>query len=450
MVFGGLPIWFVLLSVFVLGSIIGSFLNVCVHRLPTHDSITAGWKGLFHPPSHCPRCLYPIQMTDNVPVFGWLKLRGRCRHCSKTISARYPLVEFFNGMLWVVMYLVEIGYARPLTGPLTSASGLFAGDLSPLPLAGSAQGATWFSAETILHLRYLYHMILLETLVVASLIDCDLKVIPDSVTVPAMLTGLAASSLGCVYILPLWFQVPDSVQTLFDNLVGDPDTMPAWLLVIRDGPRLPAYIADWPHLHGLAVSATGLVVGGGVVWLIRIAGHWVLKQEAMGFGDVTLMAAIGSFVGWQPVIVIFFIAPLVAVVFALANWFLRQERELPYGPFLAIGTLTFLCAFQHLWTNHLEATFGYGPFLLVILVVGGALFVPMLCLARLVRRALGIPDPPMAPTDLWRAADQLHYRAGENVDPFEGRWRTGPQADWPGGEAGRGQRHETDWRHAGR
>lgn len=443
MVYGGLPIWFALLSVFVLGSIIGSFLNVCVHRLPAHDSIADGWKGLFYPPSRCPRCLHPIRLRDNIPVLGWLKLRGRCRNCSKSISARYPLVEFFNGLLWVVMYMVEIGDYRPTDGPLTGGSGLFAGDLSPAPVLGSA----WMSAEAILRFRYLYHMVLLETLVVASLIDFDLKVIPDSVTVPAMIVGLAGSTLGCVYILPVWFQVPDSVSTLFDNLIGDPDTLPGWLGAIRDGPRIPGWIDDSRRLHGLAVSAAGLIAGGGVIWLVRIAGHWALKQEAMGFGDVTLMAAIGSFIGWQPVLVVFFIAPLFAVLFAVANWFLRRERELPYGPFLAIGTLFLLYAFKFLWFEHLEPTFGYGPFLLLLLAAGATMFVPLLLLARVIRRGLGIPDLQPTNPHLWRAADQLHYRAGEHVDRFEGRWRTGPETDWPGGDAGRGQRHEADWRN---
>ena len=139
-----------------------------------------------------------------------------------------------------------------------------------------------------------------------------------------------------------------------------------------------------------------------MIWLVRIAGHWVLKQEAMGFGDVTLMAAIGSFLGWQQALVIFFMAPLLGIVFALANWFLRRERELPYGPFLAMAALLYLCAFQFLWEDHLEATFGYGPFLVLLLVIGGLMFVPLLTLSRLIRRALGIPDPEPLDLGKWR------------------------------------------------
>ena len=81
-----------------------------------------------------------------------------------------------------------------------------------------------------------------------------------------------------------------------------------------------------------------------------------------------------------------------------------------------------------------------------MLVAGGAMFIPLLRLARLVRRLLGIPDPPITDGLEWRAADQLHYYAGERVDRFQGRWRAGPESEWPGAAAGRGQRHESDWR----
>tara|TARA_B100000029_G_scaffold198742_1_gene197065 strand:- start:247 stop:1581 length:1335 start_codon:yes stop_codon:yes gene_type:complete len=441
MVLGGLPIWFALLSAFILGSVIGSFLNVCVHRLPDHYGILSGWKGLFHPPSRCPRCLHPIRLIDNVPILGWIKLGGRCFNCRKRISPRYPIVELFNGLLWMIMYMVEIGDFRPTMGPLTGASSLFAGDLSPAATSGSP----WTSAEAILHLRYLYHMVLLETLLVASLIDFDLRIIPDSVTVPAMGIGLLGSLLGTVYIFPIWFQDRSSVSQVCEILAAGHDSPPAWLEWIREAPRMPGWVLTSPHLHGLATSVAGLVVGGGVIWLVRIAGHWVLKQEAMGFGDVTLMAAIGSFIGWQAVLAVFFIAPLFAIVFALANWFLRRERELPYGPFLAMGTLFLLYAFKHIWPN-LEATFGWGPFLVVLLSLGAASFVPLLMLTRLVRRALGIPDPSCEAPLTWRPADQLHYLAGEQVDPRQGRWPAGPENDWPGQLSGRGMEFESRWR----
>ena len=122
---------------------------------------------------------------------------------------------------------------------------------------------------------------------------------------------------------------------------------------------------------------------------------------------------------------------------------------LPWFPFLAMGALLYLCGFQFIWADHLEPTFGYGPFLVLLLVIGGLMFAPMLTLSRLIRRALGIPDPEPFDQGEWRAADQLHYAAGERVDRFQGQWRIGPGTDWPGNDAGRGQRHESDWRGNG-
>ncbi len=442
MILFGLPTWFVLPSIFIVGTIVGSFLNVCIHRLPNHESILVGWKGLWHPPSHCPRCLLPIRLADNIPVFGWIKLRGRCRNCQGKVSIRYPLVEFFNGLLFVVLYMVEVGDLGS-TGRMMSlehASRLYH-EFGP---RGSAT-SIWFSAQAILHWRFLYHLVLFEALLVASLIDCDLKMIPDSVTVPAMLVGVAGATTGCVHIVPLWFQDPGSVRSLIDGFLGISEGLPGWINAIRQAPATPDWPASLPHLHGLAVSAAGLIVGGGVVWLVRLAGHWVLKQEAMGFGDVTLMAAIGSFIGWQPVLIVFFLAPLFAIVFGLAGWFLWRQRELPYGPFLAAGTLFLLYNWNHVWPRA-EPIFGWGPFFPVLIAAGGLAFVPLLTLTRALRRLMGIPDPLMDPEGTWRASDQLLHVAGETVDRFQGRWRRGPETRWPGGDAGRGQRHESNWR----
>ena len=94
----------VIAFIFVLGLVIGSFLNVCILRIPEDLSIVA-------PGSRCPRCQTPIQWYDNVPVFGWLWLRGKCRTCSLPISPMYPLVELATGLLFVACY-VEFGITQ--------------------------------------------------------------------------------------------------------------------------------------------------------------------------------------------------------------------------------------------------------------------------------------------------------------------------------------------------
>jgi len=95
------PVLFTLLSLWLIafGACVGSFLNVLVYRLPLR-------KSLVHPPSHCPACGHPIRWYDNVPVFGWIKLRGKCRDCQSPISARYPCVEGFCGLFFGGVFIL--------------------------------------------------------------------------------------------------------------------------------------------------------------------------------------------------------------------------------------------------------------------------------------------------------------------------------------------------------
>src|SRR5207248_6096408 len=89
--------------------------------------------------------------------------------------------------------------------------------------------------------------------------------------------------------------------------------------------------APW---QALLSSLVGLGFGGGLVWAVRIAGRIALHKEAMGFGDVTLMAMIGAFLGWQACVIVFFLSPFAAIAFALVQWILSGRRDLPYGPYL--------------------------------------------------------------------------------------------------------------------
>jgi len=104
-----LPFWILSLYVFVIGAVIGSFLNVCVYRIPQYNRLWGQLRSLSEKPSHCPRCQTHIRWYDNVPIFGWLKLRGRCRSCRMWISARYPIVEFLNGSLLLLLFLCICG-----------------------------------------------------------------------------------------------------------------------------------------------------------------------------------------------------------------------------------------------------------------------------------------------------------------------------------------------------
>jgi leader peptidase (prepilin peptidase)/N-methyltransferase len=283
---------------FLLGTIVGSFLNVCILRLP--------WcKSVFWPGSHCPSCEKPIAWHDNIPIVSWVLLGGKCRNCRTGISPRYAVVELLTGVLFALLYWMEVEPHNQyvLGGPSPTAANL--------------------------HWRYAYHLVLLSAMIVATFIDLDYQVIPDSVTVPGMIVGLTLGfAIGQVHLIPAW-------------IVPVPFT-PAQLYI-------PPWFGSHLHWHGLIASGLGFVVGGGIVWLVRIIGGAVLGKEAMGFGDVTLMAMIGSFIGWQPALMVFFIAPFVGMVVAIVQWLSRGDNLIPYGPYLSLATVWMLLAWKPIW-----------------------------------------------------------------------------------------------------
>ena len=419
--------WVTLAWLFVLGSVVGSFLNVCIYRIPDHEVLWPQLRGLVSPPSRCPACGCGIRRFDNIPIFGWLRLGGRCRNCRAAISARYPLIELLNGLLFALLYLYELPVGldtRFSDNPFYASSGL------------DVRGMSMTYQTILLHARYAYHLVLIDALIVATFIDIDLRIIPDGCTIPAMFVGvLGGWAFGRFHLAPLWYQDPSVLSTLKTIL---PET---WAPLL-EGPAIPAWIAGHPHWHGLAVSLAGFLVGGGAIWTVRLVGKWVLRQEAMGFGDVTLMAMIGSFIGWQPVLAVFFLAPLCALVVVSVSWVFRREREVPYGPYLSLGTLIVLFGWNKIWPI-LEHVFETGPLVPLFGLFMVVMLVVTLQMIQLVKRLLGIPLYPPEWNEEWTSADQLSFFAGKKVDPHQGCWRTDR---WPGSDSGRGAVHEQRWR----
>ena len=432
------PVWVAFCYLFVIGAVIGSFLNVCIYRIPTRLRFGDQLRALADRPSHCPRCKTRIAWYDNIPIFGWLKLRGRCRTCKMWISPRYPFIEALNGLLFVLVFWFEVpfGFHTKLTE-----SCLYT-DLGPQ----TYPGLSWLSPEAFVLIRYAYHMVLIEALVVATFIDFDLRIIPDGSTLPAMFVGIVGSTaFANVHLMPVYFQSPRLLATF--GVVT-----PQWLHPWLDGSPVPAWIAGNPYLHGFVVSLAGLLVGGGIVWLVRILGSWFLQQEAMGFGDVILMAMIGSFLGWQPVIVAFFVAPVCAIAVLVVNaliqgifWLTGRgfhgESEIPYGPYLSLGTLITLLAWQPLWAKA-EPFFNLGILLLPITLMMVSFLALSLMIVRMTKRILGFP-PPHLLFDRWTAADQNCFFSGEHVDRHTCRWKT---TDWDGCASGQGTSHVERWK----
>jgi leader peptidase (prepilin peptidase)/N-methyltransferase len=430
MILGDVPLWIVLIWLFTFGAVIGSFLNVCIYRLPQHEQLWAQLTGLTHPPSSCPYCKNRILGRDNVPVLGWLMLRGRCRFCRHWIPPRYALIEFFNGLLWVVLYLaiVPSGYSAKASDSLLWSS------LGPLANPALSRDQLIF----LLHAQYFYYLVLAEALLVATFIDFDLQIIPDGSTVPAMIVGvLGAWIIGHLHLWPVWFQ---SSSTLLNGT-------PTWMHWLLRGPDRPVWLMAHPHWHGLISSLAGIVVGGGVIWILRIVGQWAWKREIMGFGDVILMAMIGSFLGWQPTLLVFFVAPFCGLIATVLSLQVFRAREIPYGPYLSLGALLVLLAWRP-YFSRFEIWFSLGPLILVVAVIMVALLAGSLMLFRRVKLLLGFPEfDDEWYEEEWSSGDQLAFFANKDLDSGSGPMKG---AGWTGTAAGQGRLHVDRWRNGDR
>jgi leader peptidase (prepilin peptidase)/N-methyltransferase len=407
MIPGDIPQWIVLTWLFVFGAAIGSFLNVCIYRLPRRERLLEAWRGMGHPPSSCPYCSTRIRWHDNIPIFSWLGLRGRCRVCRHRIPFRYLLIELLNGLLVAGLYwvIVPAGFTAKIS---ESCLWTHIGPLADPQLPHSVQVWT-------VNLQFLYYLVLAEALLVASFIDFDLQIIPDSVTVPGMIVGFG----GALAFPRLW------LTTLWLN----PYSVPEW-------------IGAHPRLHAAAVSVAGALVAAGLIKGVQVIGRRVLRREAMGEGDVILMAMIGSYIGWQASVLVFFLAPMCALAVIAGQWLFRRVYVIPYGPYLSLGTLIVLLGWQPIW-GRLEHVFRLGPWLGLYVAVMGVLLFLSLMLVQGVKWLLGIP---LYPEDFgeWTSADQLSF-----FTPYERQTGNGALTNtkWPGIAASRGQRQWQSWRH---
>lgn len=228
----------------VLGLCVGSFLNVCIVRLPRERS-------LLRPRSACPRCRHPIAWRDNIPIVSWLVLKRRCRHCREPISAQYPIIEAAVGLIWVAA-LVRYG------------------------VTAQALAAALFGT----------------LLLGIAVTDARHYLIPDEYTWGGLVLGLGLSLAGGV--------------------------------------------------TGFVQAVLGAGVGFALLFAVAQVGQWAFREEAMGGGDIKMMAMVGSFVGWKGVLLTVFLGALLgSLIFVPLS--LRKKRLVPFGVFLALGAaLTFV------------------------------------------------------------------------------------------------------------
>jgi len=231
----------------VFGAVIGSFLNVCIHRIPEG-------KSLVSPGSACPGCGHPIRYFDNIPVLSYLLLRGRCRNCGQKISPRYLAVELITAAMALILFL-HYGIS----------------------------------------LRFLVTFVFIAALIVVTFIDLEHGIIPDVITLP----GIPLSLLLSVSVMKLSF--------------------------------LDAFL--------------GMVLGGGIFYLIAVGYEFFAKREGMGGGDIKLLAMLGAFLGWQSLIFILLVSSLLGSVVGIGVMILKKadmKYAVPFGPFLAVAAVAYI------------------------------------------------------------------------------------------------------------
>lgn len=220
------------------GLCVGSFLNVCIVRLPADLS-------LLTPRSRCPHCHQPIAWRDNIPVVSWLLLRGRCRHCGKPISRQYPIIEAAAAAMWIGAVLLY--------------------GISLHALAAALFGSILLGIGVTDGRHYL---------------------IPDEYTWGGLVLGLG-------------FSLANGAQGFLDKVLG-------------------------------------AAVGFALLFAVAQVGRWAFREEAMGGGDVKMMAMVGSFVGWKGVLLTVFLGALLGSLIFVPLSF-RKKRLVPFGVFLAVG-----------------------------------------------------------------------------------------------------------------
>lgn len=237
---------------FMFGACIGSFLNVVIYRAPRGFSLLGS--------SRCPYCRSKIRFYDNIPVFAWISLRGRCRDCRLPISPRYPLVEFATGMIFLGLAVPEL---------------FLAGRNLPGEYGGMRLSVSWLVHHFPWDLvaTYLYHSTLLSILLSWALIKFDRNVLPRFYILLAMAIGLAVPA-------------------------ANPSVHPApWM------PMAPAWLANQPWSSRLDTSIIGLISGlsmGLVSSSLWIVGGGAPRQRPAYLRDtVAIFGVVGLFLGWQ-------------------------------------------------------------------------------------------------------------------------------------------------------
>ncbi|MEJ0089641.1 MAG: prepilin peptidase [Limisphaerales bacterium] len=346
------PFHFWSLCFFALGCMVGSFLNVCIYRMPLELSVVS-------PPSHCPHCKYAIPFYLNIPLVTWLVLRGRCKNCGAPISPRYFVVELLTGVAFLGCWLAFGNPGHPL---------------STLAIS-------------------LVYAVFLAGLICATFIDFEHFIIPDEITLGGIVVGFAMSlalpslhdansiqlalwrsalgimvGAGIIYaILRLGkllfgrqkFQLPPGTTVYFtDTAVCLPDlVIPYDEIFYRKSDTISLQasrveLVDRCYQNvTVRLSPSALHIGDekinpdDIAHLEAVTSEIVVPREAMGFGDVKFMGAIGAFLGWQGALFSLMVSSMIGAAVGILLILLRKREwssRMPYGPYIAAAAVLWL------------------------------------------------------------------------------------------------------------
>lgn len=308
--------------IFLLGSLVGCLLNICINRLPLEKSI-------FWPSSRCSHCLQSIDLLDMLPLVNYWRRGGRCRICGGKLLKRHFAIEAITGLAFTILFyfvaVVDIQNLRAM-------------NQVPIKL-----GQIWMPSSDA-WIAWAHHCALFCFLFMATVCDLDYREIPFGITIPGTILGLLFS-VWCPWpwphgILEAYDRILPDVPWWqeINHIAGGVYPWPFW------GPLPPGFKEGGNLQTGLATGVIGAFVGWMMVWVIRFVFSKALGVEAMGLGDADLMMMAGSFLGWQGMIAGFVLGVFVGLFFGIGQKLFRGDNSLPFGPSLAIGTmLSCLC-----------------------------------------------------------------------------------------------------------
>lgn len=392
------------------------FINWAIYSFAFRSRALGPWS----PP---PKGYQTHTFADHLPVLGWWRLKRESKQHGTTYWIRPLLIEliFPIAMAWYYNYVTN-------------------GGTLPIPLKPMTN-----VLQPELHGMLVGHFILFVLMMVATFIDFDEQSIPDYITVPGTIFGLIGAAMvpGWMNITTLAAPVgllPTEMHACAPNgweswmngqygLLAGVAIALAWgfaeldrRLIFRRGLgkavqyfvagifrsgwwkivlivtgvmvlgiayawKLP--IVRWQYLLS---SLMGLAFAGGLTWAVRVVATYALKKQALGFGDVTLMAMIGTYVGWQPSLLIFFVAPVMAVLIVLTQYLITGENAAPYGPYLCAGTVATLVGWNYLWHGWAGPMFVLGLQIVYIMVACVFLMGAMLWIWAWLRQILIQPQ----------------------------------------------------------